>query len=172
MRKGEELGIESIKTQSKEGNHKLQALHYRINDILYDYKMRYISPHTAIRVANDLTTLGVEVKEVDVNTKAVAKKEEILSKLRTIVQSLKQYAKSYVWQQSDSSQVEATLKYQISKYIRTKENLDVEKMLCENKQIWEELYLQCPYRGRIQTKKFVDMQYELLDIFNNKYQIK
>lgn len=171
MKRGNDLNIKVIKTTAKEGTAKIQTLHYKINDILYKYSKRYISPMTAKRLYNELGILGKELRDLELSDRTKPKREEILTCLRSICLSLKEYFKNYEWKESDENEVSATINFKVSEYIRNKESLDIVEMLKDNKQIWNEMYLQNPYRIHIKTNKFIDMQNELLDRFNQLYKI-
>lgn len=171
MKRGVDLNIRIIKTTAKEGTAKIQSLHYKINDILYKYSKRYIAPMTAKRLFYELGALGKELKELEVTDRTKPKKEELLTCLRSICSNLKEYSKNYEWKESDENEVIATINFKVSEYIRNKESLDIVEMLKDNKQIWNEMYLQNPYRIHIKTNKFIDMQNELLERFYQLYKI-
>lgn len=163
--------MEVIKTQAKEGNAKIQSLHYQINDILYKYSWRYIAPATANRLYSELGQLGKQLSEIDVTDRVKAKQEEILDNLRSILVALRSYAKTYTWIADDERQVTASLRCYLSRYLKDRDNLDVVDCLKDNKQLWEEMYLQCPYRTNVKTEKYIAMQNELLDKIRQLYAI-
>ena len=171
MKRGVDLNIRVIKTTAKEGTTKIQSLHYKINDILYKYSKRYISPMTAKRLFYELGALGKELKELELTDRTKPKREELLTCLRSICSSLKEYYKTYEWKESDENEVSATINFKVSEYLRNKESLDIVEMLTDNKQIWNEMYLQNPFRIHIKTNKFIDMQNELLERLNQLYKI-
>ncbi len=90
LKLGQEIGISPIKCENKEGTEALKTLHFKINDVLYAHTYRYIFPATAARLLDSLTSLGVELKDLQVPDKAAPKKEEILVALRAICRSLKE----------------------------------------------------------------------------------
>ena len=163
--------MEVIKTQAREGNAKIQSLHYQINDILFKYSWRYIAPATAKRLYSELGQLGKQLSELDVTDRMKAKQEEILNDLRSILVALRSYAKTYTWIADDEKQVNASLSCNLSRYLKDRDNLDVVDCLKDNKQLWEEMYLQCPYRTNVKTAKFKEMQQELLDKLTQTYNI-
>ncbi len=73
----------------------------------------------------------------------------------------------------DIKQVQKTLKFQLSQYLKAKEanTLDVLKMLKENKQIWDEMYSPCPNHDQIKTSDYVKMQEELMILLTDSYRL-
>ncbi len=174
MKKGQDIGLEIIKTENREGSTVIRGIHEKINEVLYPCKYRYISPTMAQRILNKLIELGKVLNDTEVNDKAKAKKEELLEATRDRVKSLKAYAKSYTeMTDSDIPQVQATLKYQLAQYLKAKEDgtLDVQKLLRGNKEVWDEMYSPCPNHGRVQTSDFVKMQDELITMLTNTYRL-
>ncbi len=175
MKKGQEIGLEVIKTENREGSTVIRGIHEKINEVLYPCKYRYISPSMTQRILNKLIELGKQLNDAEINDKAKAKKEELLEATRERVKSLKEYAKTYPeMTDSDISQVQATLKFQLAQYLKAKGDggLDVQKLLRENKQIWDEMYLPCPSHDRVQTTDFVKMQDELINMLTKTYRLK
>ena len=129
MKRGLEIGIEVIKPQAKEGNTSIQELHHRANDITYKYNRRYIPPQTALRLFEKLREIGIELKDVSVNERTKAKKDELLSIIRKQCLSLKSYYDSYVWSKDDAKQVDSTLRFQLAMYLKNKDTSDILSLL-------------------------------------------
>lgn len=123
------------------------------------------------RIYNQLVELGKKVNELSVPDKAKAKKEEILSAMRTALRNLKAYGNGYRWMQTDAGEVQKSLRFLLSDYLKHKEDtdFDVVKALEINKEIWNDMYMECPFRDGIRTEKFRDMQNELLKAVAEKY---
>ncbi len=170
MKTGKELGLEGMTVPAKGMPRETGKVYLRINGILYDYSKCYISPMMAEQLYKSLCSLGVELKDAP----AANNKETILSKVRTVCTSLREYRKSYTWIESDSEQVSKTLNYQLSMYLKHKNEgcLDALKTLARNKEVWDEMYLPCPFKQGVQTKKFLEMQDELLAIITEPYKLR
>lgn len=173
MKNGFEIWGNFIKTGDNNTTERIKKLQYQMNQVLYDNNKRYISPLAAERILKRLIELGVSLKELNVDSKYQRKKEAILSELRRICKSIIAYKKSFCWREDDLIQVNNTLKYQVKQYIDEKDTLDVLKYLKRNKEIWEEIYEPFPFKEKIDTKHFVEMQAELqqksIEQFNKKY---
>ena len=172
MKNGEKIGFKFIKTKATATTEKLTAIQYEVNQIVYDNNKRYISPITAERLKKQLVEYGKSLKELNVGEKYKAKKDEMLDQLRTLCKQLNEYIKTFQWQEADAMQVERTMKYQLHEYVANKEMLDVEFFLKRNLEIWEEMYLPCPFSSAIDTSKFVSMQEELQERYCRKYDLK
>lgn len=164
MKKGEELGIKPISTVSKDGTQKLKELHCAVNDVMYLYSRKYISPKMAEKIFDRLVDKGKELNDLDVPDKAKKKKEEILEAMRSAVKELKSYIKDYKWVESDADEVQRTLKFLLSTYLKSKggEDFDAVRTMTINKEIWDDMYMECPYKDGIKVKPFQKMQDELL----------
>lgn len=171
MKRGKDLGIETIKTVAKEGTQQLKDLHCTVNDVMYKYSWKYISPKMSERIYNQLAELGKELNNLSVPDKAKAKKEEILNAIRTVLRNLKAYGNGYRWMQTDADEVQKSLGFLLSDYLNHKgdEDFDAVKALAVNKEIWDDMYMACPYQDRIKTDKFKSMQSELLEVVKTKY---
>lgn len=164
MKRGEELGIKPISTVSKEGTSKLKVVHCAVNDVMYVYSRKYVSPKMAEKIFARLVDLGKEVNDLEVPDKAKKKKEEILDAMRSSVKKLKSYVKAYQWVESDDDEVQRTLNFLLSTYLKSKdrEDFDAIRTMTINKEIWDDMYMECPYKEGIKVKSFQKMQDELL----------
>ena len=164
MKKGEELGIKPISTVSKEGTQKLKELHCAVNDVMYLYSRKYVSPKMAEKIFGKLVDLGKDVNDLEVPDKAKKKKEEILEAMRSAAKGLKSYIKAYQWAESDADEVQKTLNFLLSTYLKSKEgdDFDAIRTMTINKEIWDDMYMECPYKNGIRMNSFKKMQDELL----------
>lgn len=171
MKRGKDLGVEVIKTVAKEGSPQLKELHCDINDVMYKYSWKYLSPKMSTRIYNQLAELGKKVNELSVPDKAKAKKEEILSAMRTALRNLKTYGNDYRWMPTDADEVQRSLKFLLNDYLKHKGDADFDAIeaLAVNKEIWDDMYMGCPYKNNIETGKFKSMQNELLKEVETKY---
>lgn len=171
MKYGKEIGIEAITPKTKQGDENIKRILYDVNQILYDNNKRYISPLIASNILNQLKEYGMELKDLPVCKSCEAKKAEILSELRRIYNSINKYRKDFTWDDESVQQVNTTMKYQLSMYIKERgsSTFDELSFLKRNKEIWETMYLPCINHESINTKKFEEMQQELLDRINAPY---
>ena len=171
MKYGKEIGIEAISPNVKQGDKNIKRILYGINKILYDNNKRFISPQVASIILEQLKEYGKELKDLAVSQSCETKKTEILSELRRICKSIIQYKKEFIWDDESVQQVNTTMKYQLSMYIKERDSSTFDELsfLKRNKEIWETMYLPCINHESINTKKFEEMQQELLDRINAPY---
>jgi len=170
MKQGNEIGLAPISCKNKEGCEALKALHFRVNDILYAHTYRYIFPATAARLLDSLTSLGVELKDLQVPDKARAKKDEILNALRTICRNLKEYIHIPITEE-DNEAMQKAVNLQIHKCIKAKPSLTPEKtleLLLENKQLASDA---ARYWQNLKTVSFIKIQNELTQILTKEVTI-
>ncbi len=167
MKTGKELGLEGMTVAAKGMPRQTGNVYIKINGILYDYSKCYISPMMAEQLYTTLCSLGVELNEAP----DTANKGTILARLRLVCTNLKEYKRTYSWTEADGELVNRTLKFQLRQYLDNKENnaLDVQKTLARNKEVWDQMYLPCPYKRGIYTNKFLEMQEELISLLCKPY---
>lgn len=173
MKKGTELGIRPIKCENKSGTDKLKAIHFRINEILYNNAGKWIDPTLANAIYTDLCALGVELDELDVPETARPKKKELLGKLRPICVTLKDYRKLPLTP-NDLPQMQAALNFFIHLFIEAKKNDNIKPeevlaMLVESRRLWDAF---CPFEQHLKTDHFIKANGELLRWFESKYSIR
>lgn len=173
MKKGTELGVKPLKCENKEGTDKLKAVHFKINDILYNNAGKWIDPTLAETLYTDLCALGVELDELDVPERARAKKKELLSKLRPICVTLKDYRKQPLTA-NDLPQMQATLNYFIHVYIEAKKNDNIKPeevlaMLIESRRLYNAFL---PFVEQLKTDTFIKINGELVRWFDAKFGIR
>ena len=115
----------SIKCEAKVGTEELKVLHYQINDIIYSYNMQFAFPRNIEQAISQLTEVFVKIKDLEVKDAAMDKKNEILTKGRAIVQSLKTYLNNFKYDDSCISSIESMCKFQLSNYLKNKDNLTI-----------------------------------------------
>jgi hypothetical protein len=167
LKLGQEIGISPIKCENKEGTEALKTLHFKINDVLYAHTYRYIFPATAARLLDSLTSLGVELKDLQVPDKAAPKKEEILVALRAICRSLKECIHTPITEE-DHEAMQKAINGQVHRCIKAKPTLTPEKtlgLLLENKQLASDA---ARYWQSLKTTSFVKMQEELIQILTKE----
>lgn len=170
MKKGNELGLTPIKCSHKEGNECIKDLHYQLNDLLYKWSRKYISSKVANRLIGRLEQIGKKLAKLDISDKCKPKRDEILKETRTIYKTLRRYYETYQPSVEDKEQALQTAKYQLSMYLKRKDELtekDVVSMLEENREIYDLVLREndCTY------KPFFKMQEELIEMIVSKYRI-
>ena len=164
----------SIKCEAKVGTEELKELHYQINDIIYSYNMQFAFPRNIEQAISQLTEVFVKIKDLEVKDAAMDKKNEILTKGRAIVQSLKTYLNNFKYDDSCITSIESMCKFQLSKYLKAKDHLTIEtgmELLRENvalsdiaKDITDNLNTQP------NIKAFLKMQGEIIEILKTQLQ--
>lgn len=119
MNKGIELGLEIIKTQSKQGCESLKVLHHEINDLLFDLKYKYIDQSLANDRYLKLCDCGKRLSELKVPDSAKDKKTEVMTELRKRCIALKHY-KDIPNTVDDVPQMQATINFFIHTWIEQK----------------------------------------------------
>lgn len=123
MVKGLEIMGKPISCTNREGSDKIKDIHYQINDIIFQWGYKYMTPIDAHFVYNQLCELGKQLKDLEVPDRAQAKKDEILIKLRGICTNLKTYHDTYrLGSQEDVQQAMSTTKYLVSTYLKDRQN--------------------------------------------------
>lgn len=117
MKRLTDLNIGIIKAKNKEGNDKIKEIHYRLNELIYDYNFKYVTTTIQSKLYEEFIKAGMELKEID-NPKAKPKAEEIQAILRTYCKTLKTYMSD-----NDKSQIQAAINYFVREYINDKDNI-------------------------------------------------
>ena len=115
-----------IRCEAKVGTEELKELHYQANEIIFMYKMQFAFPRNVERAISQLTGVFVKIKGLEVKDAAMDKKNEILTKGRAIVQSLKTYLNNFKYDDSCITSIESMCKFQLSKYLKAKDKLTID----------------------------------------------
>lgn len=113
----------SVRCDAKVGTEALKDLHYQANEIIFRYNMQFAFPRNVQQATEQLTEVFVKIKDLEVKDAAKEKQTEILAKGREIVKSLKEYVKNFKYEDSCVNAIESMCKYQLSKFLKDKENL-------------------------------------------------
>lgn len=173
MKTGTELAIAPLTIKLKGMPRPSGELVVKINKILYANAKRYISPQMAKRLFQELVELGKALKDTSVPPIVRPTKESVLRKLHETCMALRTYSKEYLWVQEDTDAVAKTMRYELSMYLKNKDNgdFDIVTTLRRNKEVWNEMYIPCPFHDGINTKKFQQMQDELLNSLAGSFQL-
>ena len=170
LQTGKQLGLTPIKCTNKEGTDKLKEIHYAVNDILYKASGRYIFQRQADSIYKQLCEYGKQLAALDVSDKASPKKEELLSKLRVICNSLNVYRK----QSQTSEDIESMQKavgWFLHRYIEARDTMtDIQALefLKETKELSDAVY---PWEESLKLSNLTKANRELLSFITTKYQL-
>ena len=180
MKKINEIGVSIIKDmEHRAGNQKMTQMLYKINDILYPAQTKYALPEIVKQVLNQLTTLGVECKDIHCSERYQPKKDEILKCLRERCRTLQNYLREYdADKQEEKVAIEKTMRYQLSVSIKAKEDFKnnqssidaLLKQLESNKKVYQ-MFAGKISAYAIEIKQFERVQDELIDIVACEYSI-
>lgn len=173
MKKFKEIeGFTSIKCEAKVGTDKLKELHYKANDIIFKYNMQYAFPRNVKIAEQLLTEVFIEIKDLNVNEKAQAKKDEILKLGRVIVTNLIAYRKQFKYDESCVTAIEGMCKYRLSDYLKKKDTLMITEgvSLLRDNQILNQIVgdVSANLNIKPQVKAFIKMQDEIIEIISKQ----
>lgn len=170
MKRYNEEGIHLLQNfKIKDNTEELRKDIYDINDILYKHMYRYTLPNTSYRLYFILIEYGKKIKAYNFNKQTLKdKQQEVLNQLHDICILLKKLAGHNYINSEYYYAYEQIQKYQVSSYLKKKDILtdeDVVKLLQDNKDIATDI----ANKDNL-TKPFIDMQKELLERLNSKYE--
>ena len=164
----------SIRCDAKVGTEALKELHYQANEIIFRYNMQFAFPRNVKQATEQLTEVFVKIKDLEVNDAAKEKQEEILAKGREIVKSLKEYVKNFKYDDSCVGAIESMCKYQLSNYLKNKENLTIATgvEMLEGNVVLREIAndVTSNLNRQPNIKAFLRMQGEIIDIIGKQLQ--
>jgi len=170
LTQGKSLGVSPIKCEAKEGTDKLKDLHYRINDLLYRNCGRYLFKPQAEELFQNLCALGKELSALEVPDRARPKKDELLSKLRIICNSLATY-RHQEQTSEDIPLMQKTVNWWLHQYIAAKASMDTNKaleLLAESKTLHDCVF---KWEESLKLANLVKANHELAAFITNQYQI-
>ena len=104
---------------------------YSINDILYSNQNKYITYPNSKRLLSQLIEYGKQLKDINIKKKEYKdKQQEILIKLRNVVNSIKNYHNLYPHVNIDAlnKAYQQMQNFQVSSYIKSKNELTIDKV--------------------------------------------
>ena len=167
---GRTLGLTPIKCEAKEGTDKLKEIHYQINDVLYKNSGKYIFQHHAERLYDQLCDYGKRLASLEVPDRAAQKKSELLSKLRTVCNSLKVYKKQ-TQTSEDVKDMQSAVNWLLHRCIEAKDNITDEQVidfLKEIKELHDAVY---PWEDDLKLTNLIKMNRQLINHITTKYQL-
>lgn len=175
MKKFNELqNFRTISCVAKVSTDALKALHYQANEIIFKYNMQSAFPRNAEQVVRLLTEVFVKIKDLEVKDAAIEKKNEILTKGRMLVQSLKDHINHFKYDNSCVTAIESMCKFQLSKYLKAKDHLTIEtgmELLRENV-VLSDIAKDVIHNLNMQPniKPFIKMQGEIIELLKTQLQ--
>jgi len=172
-KRGEEIGVQFIKTEAKTGCDSIKELHYKANDVIVRYQKQTLSKEAAERLLNSLIEIGKELKAANCPKSATDKKDEILTQLRNMCNSLKTYIASEP--DTDVQKHIQVLKYRVARSLHNLENQlnsteEIIKMLEHNKEAYDDYYNE-EVGEKYNIKALQDINKELLNKLCDRYEI-
>lgn len=172
MKKGKHIGITTLPYKVKGMPATATTPYYAINNILFEYTNSYISPRMANRIYKRLCEEAMTFKSVEVGVQYTSIHETILLQLRSICKRLHEYYEGYEWTQEDVAAINSTIKGQLFLCIDPDDSdFDLSKALKRNKEIWEDMYLPCPFKDQINVKDFRKTHKDLMTRLVNQFQL-
>lgn len=168
-----DYGIAPIRCETRIGGEEVKEWLYKINGILYPHKEDFVCPALLNRMRKDLREALIDFHNTEVPPIAQRKKEEILQKGKAMFNKMKDLEKTFVWNQADEEDITRVLRYWVSKYLKEKPFLTIEKaiqMHRQCKQAYEDYYLGAKHHielDRIPTGPFTSMLTELKTFINS-----
>ena len=168
-----DYGIAPIKCETRVGGADVKDWLYKVNDILYRHKQDYVCPALLKRMKEDLRVVLTDFYNTEVPPIAQGKKDEILQKGKNIYKKMTDLEKTFVWNQADEEDIARVLRYWVSKYVKEKPFLSIEKAIAmykQSKQAYEDYYLGAKHHielERIPTGPFSSMLAELKSFINS-----
>jgi hypothetical protein len=173
MKKLGDYGIAPIKCETRVGGADVRDWLYKVNDILYRHKEDYACPALLHRMMEDLRVVLVDLHNTEVPPIAQRKKDEILHKGKAFYLQMKQLEKDFKWEPADAEDIYKVLRYWVSKFVKAKPNLTLEKaveLLRSSKQVYEDYYMEASQHlslDQFSTASFLSVQDELKAYINS-----
>ena len=108
--------VDIIKCQNKIGNDTIKDLHYKANAILFKLAHSYIMSKRTIRCGSELKGILNKLKEHQPAEGAKAKCKEVINAIETQLR----YLRSIVKQEPTTEEIQKTINYNVSCYLRKK----------------------------------------------------
>ena len=172
MKKGKEIGITPLSDKVKGMPATATVPYYAINSILFEYTNSYIAPRMANHIYERLCEQASAFKNADVGVINKGAQDAVLLKLRNICKRLRDYYETYEWTQDDVASINSTITGQLFLCLDPDDSdFDLSKALARNKEIWDNMYLPCPFKDQIIVKKFRKMHKGLMTRLVNQFQL-
>lgn len=159
--------VDIIKCQNKIGNDTIKELHYKANAILFKLAHSYIMRKRTIRCGTELKGILDKLKEHQPADGAKAKWREVI----TAIEAQLKYLRSVVKQEPTVEEIQKTINYNVSCYLRNKpDNLqEAVQMVTEMKTLISDLGTND--LSKVNLKSFRKMGEELKAYINKEIEI-
>lgn len=159
--------VEVIKCQNKIGNDTIKELHYKANAILFKLAHSYIMKSRTIRCGTELKGILTKLKEHQPADGAKAKWREVINAIEVQLK----YLRSVVKQEPTTEEIQKTINYNVSCYLRKKpDNLqEAVKMITDMRTLVADLGTN--NLSQINLKSFRKMGDELKAYINKEIEI-
>ena len=159
--------VDIIKCQNKIGNDTIKELHYKANAILFKLAHSYIMKSRTIRCGTELKGILDKLKEHQPADGAKAKHKEVMNAIETQLK----YLRSVVKQEPTVDEIQKTINYNVSCYLRNKpDNLqEAVNMVTEMKTLISDLGDND--LSKVNLKSFRKMGEELKAYINKEIEI-
>ena len=129
--------VEIIKCQNKIGNDTIKELHYKANAILFKLAHSYIMKSRTIRCGTELKGILDKLKEHQPADGAKPKWKEVINAIEVQLK----YLRSIVKQEPTTEEIQKTINYNVSCYLRKKPDTlqEAVKMVTEMKTLIADL---------------------------------
>ena len=108
--------VDIIKCQNKIGNDTIKELHYKANAILFRLAHSYIMKSRTIRCGSELKGILDKLKEHQPADGAKAKHKEVIN----AIEAQLRYLRTIVKQEPTTEEIQKTINYNVSCYLRKK----------------------------------------------------
>ena len=108
--------VDIIKCQNKIGNDTIKELHYKANAILFKLAHSYIMKSRTIRCGSELKGILDKLKEHQPADGAKAKHKEVIN----AIEAQLRYLRTIVKQEPTTEEIQKTINYNVSCYLRKK----------------------------------------------------
>ena len=159
--------VDIIKCQNKIGNDTIKDLHYKANAILFKLAHSYIMKSRTVRCGTELKGILDKLKEHQPADGAKAKHKEVINAIEVQLK----YLRSVVKQEPTTEEIQKTINYNVSCYLRKKpETLnEAVNMVNEMKTLISDLGTND--LSKVNLKSFRKMGEELKAYINNEIEI-
>ena len=172
MKKGKHIGIIPLTDKVKGMPATATVPYYTINGILFQYTNSYISPGMAQRIYEMLCKEAISFKNAVLGIQYTSTQEVIIAKIKSICKNLLDYQRNYEWSQDDVASITSSIKGQLLLCLDQDDaDFDLLKNLERDKEIWEDMYLPCPFKDQINVKDFCKMHKGLMTKLVSQFQL-
>lgn len=167
MKKFGDYGIAPIRCETRVGGADVKEWLYKVNQILYLHKEDYVCPGLLHRMRKELRAVLIDLYGTEVPPVAQQKKDEILRKGKAYFQKMTDLERSFQWEPTDTEDIQRVLRFWVSKFVREKSSLTLEKaveLLKKMKQVYEDYYMDASKHlilDDVSTASFKSVQDEL-----------